>query len=167
MTREEEHASKDQNFGTEEQAGVSFDARAKDSGSMGGGASGPREMPTGGRAQQEADADTDPSRTAETEQTGGSGTGSNGSSNGSDHEARSSSQSQAPKDKGQEEIENYGSRREDKPDELLSPSSQIGRSAQSGGTPESGRHPDETAREGWKMPDQSDTPEDWPVPTTD
>lgn len=76
-------------------------------------------------------------------------------------------QAQAPDDKGQEEIENYGSRREDEPDELLSPSSQIGRAAQSGGTPESGRQPDEGSREGWPMPDQGDTPEKWPDPTTD
>lgn len=52
-------------------------------------------------------------------------------------------------------------------DRLLSPSSQIGRAAQTGGTPESGRPPDESSREGWSMPDQSDTPDQWPEPTTD
>ena len=49
------------------------------------------------------------------------------------------------------------------PPELLSPSSQIGRAAQSGGTPESG----DEARQGWHIPDQSDTPPEWPEPTTD
>src|SRR4051812_4368842 len=61
-------------------------------------------------------------------------------------------QARAPVDKGQEEIENYGSRREDEADELPSPSSQIGRASQSGGTPESGRQLDEGSREGWPMP---------------
>jgi hypothetical protein len=55
----------------------------------------------------------------------------------------------------------------DKPDEPLSPASQIGRSAQTGGTPETGREPGEEAREGWPMPDQTDTPPEWPEPTTD
>jgi hypothetical protein len=55
----------------------------------------------------------------------------------------------------------------DEPDELLSPASQIGRATQTGGTPESGREPDEDAREGWPMPDQTDIPSEWPEPTTD
>jgi hypothetical protein len=53
------------------------------------------------------------------------------------------------------------------PDPLLSPASQIGRAAQTGGTPEAGAQPGEEARQGWKMPDESDTPPEWPQPTTD
>jgi hypothetical protein len=145
-----------------------FDPQAKDGGSIGGGASGPRETPTAGRGEGEDDADIEPTKAAETEQTGGWGTGTQGSSNVSGQQAQASGgQSPPPENKGQEEIENYGSRRESEPAELLSPSSQIGRSSQTGGTPESGRHPDETSREGWTMPDQSDTPEEWPAPTPD
>jgi hypothetical protein len=151
----------------EQQAEESFDLRAKQSGSMGGGASGPRDMPTGGRGQGETSADIDPAKAGETEQTGGWGTGTQGSSNVAGQQEQETGQAQAPADKGQEEIENYGSRRDDEPDELLSPSSQIGRAAQSGGTPESGRQPDEDSREGWPMPDQGDTPKKWPDPTTD
>jgi hypothetical protein len=52
-------------------------------------------------------------------------------------------------------------------DALLSRSSQIGRAQQSGGTPESGRPPGEDSREGWSMPDQEDTPQEWTDPTLD
>ena len=52
-------------------------------------------------------------------------------------------------------------------DKPLSRSSQIGRAEQSGGTPESGREPGEEAREGWAKKDESDTPSEWPEPTTD
>ena len=51
--------------------------------------------------------------------------------------------------------------------ELLSPASQIGRAAQTGGTPESRLDPNEKPREGWDIPDQTDTPEEWPEPTQD
>lgn len=51
--------------------------------------------------------------------------------------------------------------------ELLSPASQIGRLAQTGGTPESRLDPNEKPREGWDIPDQTDTPEEWPEPTQD
>jgi len=61
-----------------------FDPQAKQGGSMGGGASGPRDLPTGGRAQKE----------------GGSGEAG--------HEGPE--RSGAPSDRGQEEIESYGSR---------------------------------------------------------
>jgi hypothetical protein len=55
----------------------------------------------------------------------------------------------------------------DVPSELLSPASQIGRAAQSGGTRESGPEPGDEARHGWPMPDQGDTPPEWPEPTAD
>ena len=123
---------------------------------MGGGASGPRDMPKGGSRRAEPSADIDPGRAGESEQTDGTGTGTQGSPNVAGQQAQTE-RSGAPQDKGQEEIENYGSRREDEPDGLLSRSSQIGRAAQSGGTPESGRDPDERSREGWSAPEQDDT----------
>lgn len=138
VTQPEESSTK-----MEQQAEQSFDVRARNSGSMGGGASGPRDIPTDGGGHDDTNADAHVA--------GQQGTG----------------QSRVSPDRGQEEIENYGSRREDAPDELLSPSSQIGRAAQTGGTPESGRQPDDSVREGWPMPDQTDTPEQWPEPTTD
>lgn len=51
--------------------------------------------------------------------------------------------------------------------ESLSQASQIGRAAQTGGTPESGRQAGVDSREGWPMPDQSGTPKEWSEPTTD
>ena len=51
-------------------------------------------------------------------------------------------------------------------DTKLSPSSQIGRE-ETGGSDGSGREPGNDAREGWPMPDQSDTPSQWPEPTID
>ena len=51
-------------------------------------------------------------------------------------------------------------------DTTLSPSSQIGR-VETGGSDGSGREPGNDAREGWPMPDQSDTPSEWPEPTID
>lgn len=118
----------------EKQAEDSVDLRAKQSGSMGGGASGPRDMPTGGRGQDETSTATDPTKAGDTEQNGGWGTGTQASSNAAGQQNQETGQPQAPPDKGQEEIENYGSRSEDEPDELPSPSSQLGRAAQSGGT---------------------------------
>jgi hypothetical protein len=51
-------------------------------------------------------------------------------------------------------------------DSKLSPSSQIGRE-ETGGSDGSGEEPGTDAREGWPMPDQSDTPSEWPEPTID
>ena len=51
-------------------------------------------------------------------------------------------------------------------DEELSPSSQIGRE-RVGGSDGSGQEPGEETREGWPMPNQSDTPPEWPEPTID
>jgi len=51
-------------------------------------------------------------------------------------------------------------------DELPSPSSQIGRE-QMGGSSASGQEPGTDTQEGWPMPDQSDTPSEWPEPTID
>ena len=51
-------------------------------------------------------------------------------------------------------------------DELLSPSSQIGRE-RLGGSHVSGQEPGVETIEGWPMPDQSDTPPEWPEPTID
>ncbi len=51
-------------------------------------------------------------------------------------------------------------------DEFPSPSSQIGRE-QMGGSSASGQEPGTDTQEGWPMPDQSDTPPDWPEPTID
>ena len=169
MTQPEEPTTETENkkSDTEKQAEDSVDLRAKQSGSMGGGASGPRDMPTGGRGQDETSPVIDPTKAGETEQTGGWGTGTQGSSNVAGQQDQETGQPQAPPDKGQEEIENYGSRSEDERDELLSPSSQLGRAAQSGGTPESGRQRDEDSREGWPMPDQDETPNEWPKPTED
>lgn len=48
-----------------------------------------------------------------------------------------------------------------------SPATQIGRAEQTGGTPASGLEAGIESREGWPMPDQSDTPEEWPEPTID
>lgn len=48
-----------------------------------------------------------------------------------------------------------------------SPATQIGRAKQTGGTPDSGLEAGAESREGWPMPDQSDTPEEWPQPTID
>lgn len=123
-----------------------FDPHATEGGSMGGGASGPRDMPTGGRDEGDdvAEGDT-PLSSGEVE----------------------AKQSQDSADRHKEEIENYGSRREDEPDDLLSPSSQIGRAAQTGGTPESRRDPDVDTREGWPAPPQDGTPESWPDPNID
>lgn len=168
MTHRDEHQSGDTRGDSttpkEERAPESFDPNA--GGMMGGGASGPRDMPTGGRDEGELEA-ADADRAGSLEQTGGWGSGTQGSSNVAAQRDRETGQPEAPADKGREEIENYGSRREDEDDRLLSPSSQIGRAAQTGGTPEAGRQPDESSREGWSMPDQSDTPEEWPDPTTD
>lgn len=50
-------------------------------------------------------------------------------------------------------------------DPTLSPSSQIGRE-ETGGSG-MGTEPGTDAREGWPMPDQTDTPSDWPEPTID
>ena len=47
-----------------------------------------------------------------------------------------------------------------------SPASQVGR-AETGGGAESVLDPEETVREGWPVPDQSDVPSDWPEPTLD
>ena len=52
------------------------------------------------------------------------------------------------------------------PTPSFSQASQVGR-AQSGGSPESSIEPDETVREGWVAPDQTDTPPEWPEPTID
>lgn len=51
-------------------------------------------------------------------------------------------------------------------EDTVSPSSQIGRE-ETGGSDGSGREPGTDAREGWPMPDQSDTPSEWPEPTID
>jgi hypothetical protein len=51
-------------------------------------------------------------------------------------------------------------------EELLSPASQIGRE-QMGGSPGSGQEPGTNTKEGWPMPDQTDTPSKWPEPTID
>lgn len=51
-------------------------------------------------------------------------------------------------------------------DDLLSPSSQIGRE-RVGGSHVSAQEPGTETREGWPMPDQSDTPPEWPEPTID
>jgi hypothetical protein len=110
----------------ERQPEETFDPEAKHGGLMGGGASGPRDIPTGGKEQKAGQ-----------------------------HKAQPAT--------GQEEMKNDG----DQPDALLSRSSQIGRAQQSGGTPESGRPPDEDSREGWWMPDQEDTPQEWTDPTLD
>ena len=55
----------------------------------------------------------------------------------------------------------------EKPSKLLSPASQIGRAQQSGGSPRSGPEPGDEARQVWPVPDQADTPAEWPEPTTD
>ena len=123
-----------------------FDPRATEGGSMGGGASGPRDMPTGGSDEGDDVAEGGTPRSSE--------------------EVEAKKGQESP-DRPKEEIENYGSRREDEPDDLLSPSSQIGRAAQTGGTPESRRDPDVDTREGWPAPRQDDTPESWPDPNID
>jgi hypothetical protein len=51
-------------------------------------------------------------------------------------------------------------------DQPLSPSSQIGRE-RVGGSRASGQEPGTETKEGWPMPDQSDTPPEWPEPTID
>jgi hypothetical protein len=48
-----------------------------------------------------------------------------------------------------------------------SPATQIGRAEQTGGTSASGLEAGVESREGWPMPDQSDTPVEWPEPTID
>jgi len=61
-----------------------------------------------------------------------------------------------------------GERGEGQPDgSTPSPATQIGRAKQTGGTPASGLEAGIESREGWPMPDQSDTPEEWPEPTID
>jgi hypothetical protein len=66
-------------------------------------------------------------------------------------------------DDGEDEDEDE---EEARSDEVLSPSSQIGRE-QAGGSHVSGQEPGAETREGWPMPDQSDTPPEWPEPTID
>jgi hypothetical protein len=124
----------------------SFDPRATEGGSMGGGASGPRDLHAGGSDEGDPVAERGTQRSSE------------------DVEAK---QGPTSPERRKEEIENYGSRREEEPDDLLSPSSQIGRAAQTGGTPESRRDPDVDTREGWPAPRQDDTPESWPDPNID
>ena len=48
----------------------------------------------------------------------------------------------------------------------FSQASQVGR-ARTGGSPDSALEPGESTREGWDVPDQSDTPPEWPEPTID
>lgn len=48
----------------------------------------------------------------------------------------------------------------------FSQASQVGR-ARTGGSPDSALRPGESTREGWDVPDQSDTPLEWPEPTID
>jgi hypothetical protein len=55
---------------------------------------------------------------------------------------------------------------QDEPSPTASPATQIGRAEQTGGTP-AGREAGVESREGWPMPDQSDTPKEWPEPTID
>lgn len=86
----------------------SFDLGPTHSGAMGGGASGPRDMSAAAGGQDNAAGDTEPGKAAGAGQTGGSGTGT-----------QETGRATAPPDNGQEEIENYGSRREDTSDELL------------------------------------------------
>ena len=63
-----------------------------------------------------------------------------------------------------------GTRNEDDADadgeKEFSPSSQIGRE-QAGGSHVTRQEPGAKSNEGWPMPDQSDTPPEWPVPTID
>ena len=90
----------------------SFDLGPTQSGVMGGGASGPRDL----RADEgdgKNDGDIDPDKAGRTEQTGGSGTGTQGSSNVGGQRAKGTGQHPAPPERAQEEIENYGSRRDD------------------------------------------------------
>jgi hypothetical protein len=132
----------------DEQGEQPFDARSADGGSMGGGASGPRAMPAGGDGAQGDESD-------------GYGAGRRG-----EQGQEAPDQGQAPVERDREQIESYGSRDDDS-DALLSPSSQIGRAQQTGGTPESRRDPDVRTREGWPAPEQDDTPENWPDPKSD
>ena len=127
MTEPKKPPTEDENTNrkTEREPEETFDPEAKHGGLMGGGASGPRDMPTGGQEQK------------------------------------------AGRDKGQ--LANGRENKDDaeQGDPLLSRSSQIGRAQQSGGTPESGRPPDEDSREGWSMPVQEDTPQEWTDPRLD
>ena len=51
--------------------------------------------------------------------------------------------------------------------ESFSQASQVGRARQVGGTPAAGLEPGTEPREGWPIPDQSDTPPEWPLPSSD
>ena len=52
------------------------------------------------------------------------------------------------------------------PTTSFSQASQVGR-VQTGGPPDSALEPRESTREGWDIPDQRDTPPEWPEPTID
>ena len=52
------------------------------------------------------------------------------------------------------------------PTTSFSQASQVGR-ARTGGSPNPTLEPGERTQEGWKVPDQSDTPAEWPEPTID
>jgi len=146
MREQDDHERTDPS--TRQESDDHFDANANEGGSMGGGASGPRGMPTGGRGPESARSGRDDDGAEEA--IAGSRPG--------EEEGRF--------ERDREEIESYGSRDDDS-DGPLSPSSQIGRARQTGGTPESRRAPGVEAREGWPMPEQDDTPDTWPDPSND
>ncbi len=94
------------------EAEESSDLGPTHSGVMGGGASGPRKLSTdGGREAGDGDIDSDKARRSE--QTGGSGTGTQGSSNVAGQRDKGSAQHPPSPDRDHEDVENYGSRRDD------------------------------------------------------
>jgi hypothetical protein len=102
-------------YQSESEGGTPLDLGPTDSGSIGSGASGPRDLGKNDRGDT-ADADIDPSKAGQTEQTGTSGTGTQGSSNIAGQRDRGAAQHPESPERGQENIENYGSRRDDTSD---------------------------------------------------
>jgi hypothetical protein len=120
LTQEGQNPTQDSRSDTSKKDEESFDLGPTHSGAMGGGASGPRDVADAPGGNDAADGEINAGKAGVTGQTGGSGTGTQGSSNVAAQLDKNMGQTKAPSDKGQEEIENYGSRREDASDQLSS-----------------------------------------------